>query len=116
MVDAGTEQLGHTPAVRLAGLVDTSVPPAVAEHLLAVLREALSNAARHAGSSRVEVVLDVGDEVRLTVRDDGRGLPPDVQRRSGLANLEARAADVGGTFTAAPGPGGGTELTWTAPL
>ena len=116
VVDAGTEQLGHTPAVRLAGLVDTSVPPTVAEHLLAVLREALSNAARHAASSRVEVVLDVGDEVRLTVRDDGRGLPPDVQRRSGLANLEARAAEVGGTFTAVPAPGGGTELTWTAAL
>ena len=116
VVDAGAEQLGHTPAVRLAGLVDTSVPPAVADHLLAVLREALSNAARHAGSTRIEVVLDVGDQVRLTVRDDGRGLPADLTRRSGLAHLEARAAEVGGTFDAGPGPGGGTELTWTAPL
>ncbi len=116
VVDAGAEQLGHTPAVRLAGLVDTSVPPAVAEHLLAVLREALSNAARHAGASRVEVVLDVGDEVRLTVRDDGRGLPADLVRRSGLAHLAARAEEVGGTFATGPGPTGGTELTWTAPL
>jgi signal transduction histidine kinase len=115
VVDPGAEQLGHAPAVRLAGLVDTSVPPAVADHLLAVLREALSNAARHARSSRVEVVLDVGDEVRLTVRDDGRGLPADVTRRSGLAHLEARAAEVGGTFAAGPGPGGGTGLTWRLP-
>jgi signal transduction histidine kinase len=81
-----------------------------------VLREALSNAARHAGSSRVEVVLEVGDDVRLTVRDDGRGLPADLARRSGLAHLQARAAEVGGTFTAGRGPQGGTELTWTAPL
>ncbi len=116
VVDAGTEQLGHTPAVRLAGLVDTSVPPVVAEHLLAVLREALSNAARHARSTRVEVVLEVGDEVRLTVRDDGVGLPPDLVRRSGLAHLTARAAEVSGTCTVAPGPGGGTEVVWTAPL
>jgi signal transduction histidine kinase len=116
VVDAGAEQLAHAPAVRMSGLVDTTVPPAVAEHLLAVLREALSNAARHAGATRVEVVLDVGDEVRLTVTDDGCGLPADVPRRSGLAHLAARAAELGGTFTAGPGPSGGTELTWTAPL
>ena len=116
VVDAGTEQLGHTPAVRMAGLVDTSVPPAVAEHLLAVLREALSNAARHADARRVEVVLEVADDVRLTVRDDGRGLPTDGRRHSGLAHLESRAAEVGGAFAVAPGPDGGTELVWTAPL
>ena len=115
-VDAGAEQLGHTPAVRLAGLVDTAVPADVAEHLLAVLREALSNAARHADASRVEVVLDVADRVQLTVRDDGRGLPADLGRRSGLAHLEARATEIGGTFDIGPGADGGTELTWTAPF
>jgi signal transduction histidine kinase len=116
VIDAGTEQLGHTPAVRMAGLVDTSVPPPVAEHLLAVLREALSNAARHADARRVEVVLDVGTSVTLTVRDDGHGLPTTPHRRSGLAHLEARAQDVGGTFSVQTPPGGGTELVWTAPL
>lgn len=116
VVDAGAEQLGRAPAVRLSGLVDTSVPDDVAEHLLAVLREALSNAARHAHASKVEVVLEVGDDVLLTVRDDGRGLPADVERRSGLANLAERAAAVGGTFAAGPGPTGGTELVWRAPL
>jgi len=116
VVDAGTEQLGFTPAVRLSGLVDTSVPPEVAEHLLAVLREALSNAARHAGASRVEVVLEVGDTLHLTVRDDGRGMPPGVHRRSGLANLASRAEEVGGRFEVTSSPDGGTELLWTADL
>lgn len=116
VIDAATEQLGFTPAVRLSGLVDTSVPPEVAEHLLAVLREALSNAARHADASRVEVVLEVGDTLHLTVRDDGCGLPGGAERRSGLANLAARAEEVGGRFAVSAGPGGGTELLWTADL
>ena len=116
VVDAGTQQLGFTPAVRLSGLVDTSVPPEVADHLLAVLREALSNAARHSGASRVEVVLEVGETLHLTVRDDGRGLPAEAVRHSGLANLAARAQEVDGRFEVASGPEGGTELLWTADL
>jgi signal transduction histidine kinase len=116
VIDAGAEQLGFTPAVRLSGLVDTAVPPALGDHLQAVLREALSNVARHAGAQRVEVVLEVGDEVHLAVRDDGVGLPDADLRRSGLANLAERAALVGGTFRADRRPKGGTELVWTAPL
>ena len=116
VIDAGTEQLGFAPAVRLTGLVDTAVPAELGEHLQAVLREALSNAARHAGASRVEVVLEVGDSVQLVVRDDGRGLPEGELRRSGLGNLAERAALVGGTFSAQRRPEGGTELVWTAPL
>ncbi|MCW2679732.1 MAG: sensor signal transduction histidine kinase [Frankiales bacterium] len=116
VIDAGAEQLGFTPAVRLAGLVDTSVPPELGDHLQAVLREALSNAARHAGATRVEVVLEVGDQVQLVVRDDGRGLPADQDRRSGLANLAQRATLMGGELRVAARPEGGTELVWTAPL
>jgi signal transduction histidine kinase len=115
VVDAGAEQLGFAPSVRLSGLVDTSVPPGLADHLLAVLREALSNAARHAGAARVEVVLEVDDAVCLVVRDDGCGLP-EQGRRSGLANLAERAVAVGGTFRAGPGQSGGTELVWSAPV
>ena len=116
VIDAGTEQLGFAPAVRLAGLVDTAVPPDLADHLQAVLREALSNAGRHAEANRVEVVLEVGDSVQLVVRDDGVGLPDGDVRSSGLSNLAERAALVGGTFTATRRPEGGTELVWTAPL
>ena len=116
VIDAGAEQLGFTPAVRLAGLVDTAVPAELGDHLQAVLREALSNAARHSGARRVEVVLEVGDAVQLVVRDDGTGLPETATRRSGLANLAERAELLGGTFRAVCRDEGGTELIWSAPL
>ncbi|MCW2714802.1 MAG: two-component sensor [Frankiales bacterium] len=117
VVDSCVELLGLTPAVRLSGLVDTSVPPHVAEHLLAVLREALSNVARHARAQAVDVVLEVGDDVRLVVRDDGRGMPEGSVTRSGLANLAQRAEAVGGRFAVGVGHAGtGTEVVWCAPL
>ncbi|MCU1587637.1 MAG: Histidine kinase [Frankiales bacterium] len=115
VVDAGAEQLGFAPSFRLAGLVDTAVPADVADHLVAVLREALSNAARHSGAVRVEVQLEVDETARLTVRDDGKGLG-EVGHRSGLANMEQRAAACGGTFTVNLPDEGGTELRWQVPL
>ncbi len=116
VVDAGAEQLRLTPSVRLSGLVDTAVPPAVGEHLLAVLRELLSNAARHSGASEVDVEVDVQSELRLLVRDDGSGVA-EGGRRSGLCNVAERAALLHGTFTCGPGrDGAGTELCWRVPL
>jgi len=81
-----------------------------------VTREALSNTARHSGASRVAVDLETGDGLlRLRITDDGVGLSDD-SRRSGLANMEDRARDLGGTFTAGPGENGGTEIRWEVPL
>jgi signal transduction histidine kinase len=109
------ETLGFSPSVRFDGLIDAGIPPRVAEHVLAVTREALSNIARHAKGQQVEVALAVREEVViLTVRDDGIGLPEGVQR-SGLANLADRALDVGGSFDARNRLDGGTELVWSAP-
>jgi two-component system, NarL family, sensor histidine kinase DevS len=108
--------LGFPPSVRFSGPVDTLVTEQTAEHLLAVLREALSNAARHAHATRVEVGLAVdGADVTLTVTDDGSGIAPG-GRRSGLENLRERAAQLGGTFTAQPGSHAGTVLVWKVPL
>ena len=115
IVVAGAEQLGFAPSMRLSGLVDTTVSPEIGEHLCAVLRESLSNSARHAAAHSVEVELDVHDEVTLIVRDDGVGLPPG-PRRSGLRNLAERAAGLGGSFTAETRATGGTELSWRVPL
>lgn len=115
--DRAAESLGFTPALRMTGLLDTLVPRHIADHLLAVLREALSNAARHAHATMVEVAAEVADGlVRLRVSDNGRGTDPSVTRRSGLANLRSRAEDLGGTFSLSPNQPSGTVLEWAVPL
>jgi signal transduction histidine kinase len=114
--ERAAEQLGFTPAVRFTGPVDTLVGEQVAEQLPAVLREALSNAVRHAHASRLDVDLAADTKaVTLTVTDDGVGIPP-TGHRSGLANLAERAQQFGGAFTTRPGTSGGTVLTWTVPV
>lgn len=116
VVDSGAEQLGFAPSLRMDGPLDTLVASVSADHLLAAAREALSNAARHAEATAVTVTVTVRDEeVVLDVLDNGIGMPAG-GRRSGLANLAARAAQLGGTLELAPSRGGGTQLTWRAPL
>ena len=56
-----------------------------------MLREALSNVARHASASAVKVRIDVSNRVQLVVRDDGVGIATAPVRRSGLVNLHGRA-------------------------
>jgi signal transduction histidine kinase len=108
--------LGFEPHVEFLGAVDSPVPAAVGEQLLAVLRESLSNTARHASAGRVDVAIRAAaDRVELVVRDDGRGLAPG-GRRSGLANLARRAHDLHGTFSAEPHPDGGSVVTWRVPV
>ncbi|MDH6124035.1 GAF domain-containing protein [Kitasatospora sp. GP82] len=111
---AGTV-LGFTPGLRMTGLLDVAVPKPIADEAVAVLQEALSNAARHARADSVQVSLAAGSELVVTVTDDGVGLPTG-GRRSGLANLAERAEALGGTFRARAGPHGGTELVWRVPL
>ncbi|MBK3582972.1 GAF domain-containing protein [Streptomyces sp. MBT57] len=108
--------LGFPPRLSMEGLLDTDVPLDVAEHVVAALGELLSNAVRHAHATRVEVSLKAtADEVRLTVSDNGRGIP-EQSRRSGLANLAERAHQVGGALEMSTPDGGGSRLLWRAPL
>lgn len=91
------------------------VDGALADHAEAVVREAVSNAVRHARARTLAVTLRVEDELTVEVTDDGCGMPPAVTA-SGLNNLRVRAAEVGGSLQLSPAPGGGTVLRWSAPL
>lgn len=111
--------LGFSPQVRFEGPVDAGVDDPLAEHLLAALREMLSNVAKHALASRVEVDVRVDDEVVMTVVDDGAGLGQSVGAGGGglgLRNLEQRARALGGDFEIGAGPLGGTRARWQVPV
>lgn len=120
-VAAGSSALGFEPTVRFDGPIDSSVSEAVREHVIAALREALSNAARHAGATQVRVSLSVeSGEVVLIVTDNGRGFPAKPGRLSGLANLASRADTSGGRLVIEPavdgaGVASGTRVVWRAP-
>ncbi|MFE7122028.1 sensor histidine kinase, partial [Streptomyces sp. NPDC057654] len=118
-VSVAAATLGFAPAVRMEGPVDTVVPASVTEHAMAVLGEALSNVARHAEATAVEVRLVAGEgALTLTVTDDGTGIPDDASpaSRSGLKNIEERAVALGGTSALDEPRGGGTRLRWRVPL
>ncbi|MFR0358704.1 sensor histidine kinase [Streptomyces sediminimaris] len=116
--------LGFKPSHRFVGPVDTLVGDLTGKNLIAALREALSNAFRHAGAARIDVVVDATATlpdgrpgVRLSVADDGVGIA-EGGRRSGLRNLRRRAESLGGDSSHGPGlgeNGGGTTVVWQAP-
>jgi signal transduction histidine kinase len=108
--------LGFLPDLRIMGPVDTAVTEAMRESLLKVVREALSNVARHAQATRVEIVAGVAEGwFTLSVDDDGIGLTS-AGTRSGLANVGARADAHGGDVEIGQSPLGGVRLRWSVPL
>ncbi|MBB6119863.1 GAF domain-containing sensor histidine kinase [Nocardiopsis algeriensis] len=116
LVNSASDTLGFAPRLLTQGPVDNTVDETVGAHLSAVLRELLSNAARHAKATSVDVELSVSDdEVVLRVSDNGCGIPEGVAR-SGLRNMASRAEELGGSMAVATGPGEGTVVEWSAPV
>ena len=91
------------------------VDAVLADHAEAVVREAVSNAVRHADAHSITVNVAVGDELCIDVVDDGKGIPAEITG-SGLRNLRKRADDAGGSFNVDKVATGGTKLTWRAPM
>lgn len=117
-VNSATITLGFQAKLTLTGPIDSTVSPKVGEHLLAVIRESLINCAKHAESTEVHirVVVEPGQLV-CQVSDNGKGFTPGA-RKSGVANLESRASDLGGEFTIGNrvDETPGTYLRWSSPL
>ena len=116
VVEEMTPSAGFAPSLRLGAKLNDQVPPGIAEDMLTALREALSNAARHAHASQIDVSVDVdaGGFLVVRVSDDGVGIPAQ-GRRSGLRNLRLRAEKLGGELRLEAGEGRGTELVWRVP-
>ncbi len=113
---AAADSLGVTPTVQFDGPVDSLVSSQVTTQVEAVVVEGLSNVARHAAASKVQLTVRVAEgELRVVIADNGVGIPA-TARRSGLANLAARAEALGGTCTADSPDEGGTRLLWCVPL
>jgi signal transduction histidine kinase len=119
LVSEAGATLRFEPRLRLDGPIDSAVDHDSATHLLAVLREALSNVVRHAHATRVDIRVTVADgRCSLEVEDNGIGFtPPGRVGGRGLDNMAQRAASVGGAFALRPTPSGeGTLMSWQAAL
>jgi signal transduction histidine kinase len=117
LADELASTIGVRPQLTFEGAIDFAVPPQTADHVLAVLREMLSNVGKHAQATRVLVRLSVADDITLEVVDNGVGFVPAVSGKGlGLTNLRGRAEKLGGTFDVQGVQGGGTRATWRVPV
>jgi signal transduction histidine kinase len=110
-----TENRDIVTTIRMHGPM-TAVGGELAEHAEAVTAEAVSNALRHSGASRLTVEVSVADMFILDIIDNGCGIPVDNARNSGLANMRYRAEQLGGSCEITNPPEGGTRVHWVAPL
>ena len=115
IIDQVAPALGFTPTIRFSGAIDTVVAAAELDAVAAVVREAVTNVAKHAQATRLDVELSVDlGQVSVDVSDNGVGLGViENPRRSGLDNLRRRAEIWGGTLTLTANEPHGTRLVWT---
>lgn len=108
-------------AIELEPLRGISLPPQQVEEVCQIVREALTNVARHARATEVAVTARVerGEQVEIAVWDNGRGFQPGSvgqEGRQGLRNMRERAEGIGGHFEVNSGRGLGTEVVLRLPL
>jgi signal transduction histidine kinase len=114
VIDEHAPQLGFTADVSFTGPLDLNITPALADDILAVTRDALSDCARHAHATAVGVSLALQDGLfTLDITDNGCG-PGTATRAGGLTSMRHRAERNGGTFQVTAPGSRGTHLTWTA--
>jgi PAS domain S-box-containing protein len=117
LADKFFDELGFHPRVALHSAVGVSVPDIVSSHVLQVLGEALSNIARHAQASFAEAIVTIEDRVlSFSIVDDGIGMADGPTAGQGLRNMEARAAELGGSCTITGRQPTGTIIQWRVPL
>lgn len=104
-------------AVTVTASGTAQLPAAVEVAAYRIASEALANAGRHAGASRVAVTLERADgALVVSVVDDGIGIPPDAPAGVGLVSLRERAAELGGSCTVECPPDGGTVVRAVLPV
>jgi signal transduction histidine kinase len=115
LLDELAEALPRAPQIEFAGPVDLVITGLIADEIVAVAREALTNVAKHASARHVSVVISITESlINLEVVDDGVGARG-VKRRSGLANLQERALRRGGEFSFTS-TNGHTRIRWSVPV
>jgi signal transduction histidine kinase len=110
-----TDDREVTTTLRMSGPMN-AVGGELAENAEAVVTEAVSNVLRHAQASQLMIDIDVADLITLVVDDDGRGIPANNSRQSGLANMRRRAEQLGGTCEITTSPEAGTRVRWRVPI
>lgn len=95
---------------------DRMLPAAIEVAIYRIVEEALTNIARHAAARRVTVTLAIGDDVRLAIEDDGRGIPERYAPGVGVHSMRERCEELGGAFAIGPAEGDGTRIDVAIPL
>jgi len=113
-ITESTGDSGIRTTVHMSGPLDR-LPAELADHAQAVVREAVTNVLRHANAPELTITVTLDDDLVIDIADTGVGMP-EAAARSGLRNLEQRAAEAGGSFRIEHPDAGGTRLVWTVPL
>ena len=115
LLSAVTRELGFAPRLSVVGDLESLEADHTA-HLVPILRETLTNVAKHAAATRVHVAITVGADLELVVEDNGIGMESAGTDGFGMTNMAGRATDLGGTFEVTSPGAKGTRIVWRVPL